>query len=169
MRERQSYLVTARLPLGLIASRTRQVSEHTFLMGHAHTQSSAHIFFKNRKKPQEIKIRQEGGTWEKRQETQLREKEKQSVWNIRRHGNHPSLVNYSILVNLLSYVPLLEGINIISLRFTPFSSLIMSQKGGNCINWQRSIGQSDRVRECEILTMRSHICSRVLMDRDFCI
>lgn len=53
MRERQSYLVTARLPLGLIASRPRQVSEHTFPMGHAHTQSGAQFLFKKGKTTRE--------------------------------------------------------------------------------------------------------------------
>lgn len=50
MSERQSYLVTARLPLGLIASRPRQVSEHTFLMGHTHNQVYTDFFLKNKGK-----------------------------------------------------------------------------------------------------------------------
>lgn len=60
MRKRQSYLVTARLPLGLIASRSRQVSEHAFLRG-THTIKYTLFFFFKREKPQERMIGQEGG------------------------------------------------------------------------------------------------------------
>lgn len=70
MRERQSYLVTARLPLGLIASCPRQVSEHTFLMGHTHNQ--VHTFLKkngkNHMREKRGELREKAGNTIKRKE-----------------------------------------------------------------------------------------------------
>lgn len=60
--------MTARLPLGLIASHPRQVSEHTILMGHTCTQSSTRIFVKMRKSAKENGVREEGS--EESQETE---------------------------------------------------------------------------------------------------
>lgn len=71
--------MTARLPLGLIASPPRQVSEHTFLMGHTHNQIHNSIFLKGKTTREndatvKSKVREKAGKTLKRERERSREK-----------------------------------------------------------------------------------------------